>query len=405
MFLPRTAIGHSALVGTWAKVGRALGVYVTIPATPGDVAQVSDLPPGVADAFGINSDLERVTRREAFSIPAFRKGVAKIAGLICQFPLRTDRIAAGEDGRRAPVLPNRAPVRRSVLEQPDPNLVVSKWVANMVVDLICEPAAWCLITRRDANRFPLQLQHLDYRWLRITRDKIYYLDVELPLGDVVRFDTPVHEEGALREGAGALRTALEIEATARRYAKNPMPLGVLSDPSSATSGGRDKVSKTVVDEILNRWELGAFKRVVRWIGRLKFDAVQFNPEQLQLNQARERSDTAIAQLLWLTQDDVNAPATGSDTYRNLEAEAADKINTIRPYMLAITQRLSLPDITPRGQVVRFDTTAYVRGTTAEVIGAAVQATSGEQPLMGRDEARERFLDLPPMEQEATDDAA
>jgi hypothetical protein len=387
-------------VGTWARIGQAMGVYVTIPSTPGDVAQVEDLPPGVAEAFGINSDSEKVPRRQAFTIPAFRKGVAKIAGLICQFPLEAHRVAAGEDGRAAPALPDITLVRRSVLEQPDPNISASKWVANVVVDLICEPAAWCLITRRDAARFPLQLQHLDYRWLRITRDKIFYLDVELPLRDIVRFDTPVHQDGALRDGASVLRTALEIEATVRRYAKNPMPLGVLSDPSAATVGGRDKISDTTVQKILDKWELGALKRVVRWIGRLKFDAVQFNPEQLQLNKSAERSDTKIAQLLWLTPDDVNAPATGSDTYRNIEAEAADKINTIRPYMLAITQRLSMPDITPRGQVVKFSTTAYVRGTTAEVIGAAVNATSGDRPLMGRDEARARFLDLPPMTEEA-----
>ena len=381
-----------------------MGVYVTIPSSSGDVAQVEDLPPGVAEAFGINVDSERVSRREAFSIAAFRKGVAKIAGLICQFPLEAHRVAAGEDGRIAPTLPTLTPVRRSLLEQPDPTITVSRWVANLVVDLICEPYAWCLITRRDTAGFPLTLQHLDYRWLRITRNKISYLDVELPLGDVVRFDAPVHQDGALRDGASVLRTALELEATVRRYAKNPMPLGVLSDPSAATAGGRDQQNTAAVDRILNRWEVGALKRVVRWIGRLKFDAIQFNPEQLQLNASAERSDTKIAQLLWLTPDDVNAPATGSDTYRNLEAEAADKINTIRPYMLAITQRLSLPDITPRGQSVKFSTTAYVRGTTAEVIGAAVNATSGDRPLMGVDEARHRFFDLPPIEQEAPTDA-
>lgn len=385
-----------------ARIGRALGVYVTIPAVPGDVAQVSDLPAGVAEAFGINVDSERVSRREAFSIPAFRKGVQKIL-LITQFDLEAQRVAAGEDGRTAPALPNRQAVRRSLLEQPDPNITVTKWLARVLIDLICEPYSWCRITSRDTANFPLHLEHMDYRWLRFDLanrqgPKIYYRDVEVPLKDVVRFDSPL-EDGALRDGATVLRTALELEATVRRYAKNPMPLGVLSDPSAATSGGRDKVSKTVVDEILNRWELGALKRVVRWIGRLKFDAVQFNPEQLQLSAARERSDLAISQLLGLTPDDVSAPAPGSGTYTNLQAQAADRLNTIRPYMLAITQRLSMPDLTPRTQVVRFNTTSYVRGTTTEAIGAAKQATDGERPLMSVNEARARFLDLPPMEAE------
>lgn len=376
-----------------------MGVYVTIPPMPGDVAQVEDLPAGVAEAFGINVDSERVSRREAFSIPAFRKGVQRIL-LIAQFALEAQRVAAGEDGRTAPTLPDRAPVRRSLLEQPDPNITVTKWLSRVLIDLVCEPFSWCRITRRDTANFPLNLEHMDYRWLRIdpVGNKIFYCDVEVPLRDVVRFDSPL-EDGALRDGAAALRTALELEATVRRYAKNPMPLGVLSDPSAATAGGRDNMSDSKVQKILDKWELGALKRVVRWIGRLKFDAIQFNPEQLQLNKARERSDLAISQLLGLTPDDVSAPSTGSDTYRNLEAEAADRLNTIRPYMLAITQRLSMADITPRGQVVKFNTTAYVRGTTVEVIGAAVNATNGERPLMSVDEARSRFLDLPPIEVE------
>lgn len=396
-------------MGTWAKIGTAMGVYVTIPPMSGDVAQVEDLPAGVAEAFGINVDSESVTRREAFSIPAFRKGVQQIL-LIAQFTLEAQRQAAGEDGRTAPMLPDLTPVRRSLLEQPDPNITLTKWLARVVVDLICEPFSWCRITRRDAAGFPLDLEHMDRRWLRIDwrakpQPKLFYCDVEVPVRDVVRFDSPL-EDGALRDGATVLRTALELEATVRRYAKNPMPLGVLSDESQATAGGRDKLSDSAIDRILNRWELGALKRVVRWIGRLKFTPVQFNPEQLQLNAARERSDLAISQLLGLTPDEVSAPATGSQTYRNLEAEAADRLNRIRQYMLQITQRLSMPDITPRTQTVLFNTTQYVRGTTTEVVAAAVSATGG--PIMNRDEARARFLDLPPMPkevQEVVEDAA
>ena len=58
----------------------------------------------------------------------------------------------------------------------------------------------------------------------------------------------------------------------------------------------------------------------------------------------------------------------------------------------IADRLSLPDVTPRGQTVRWDTSDYLRGDAAEAIAAAVQAAGA--PVMSIDEARWRLLDMP-----------
>lgn len=385
-----------------AAIAERMGIvnYVLLPPTAGDVAQVADLPANVAAAFGINTDSERVSRREALSIPAMRRGLQVYAGTICTFPLQAVRIAAGEDGRTAPTLPDRQLVRRSLLEQPDPNLTVSKWLMRLIVDLVLEPFAWCRITRRDAFGFPLELSHLrqDLGWLHIDahHQTVTYRGQDVPLRDVVRFDSPL-DNGALVDGATALRTALKLEATVRRYAEQPLPMGVLSDPSQATPSGRNKMDDTQVDSLLNKWQAGASKWVVRWIGRLKFDAIQFNAEQIQLVQARQRSDVAIAQLINLASTQVNAPSESGMTYNNVESIAAGLLGVLKPYMLAVTQRLSMADITPRGQQVQFDTTAFVRGTTTEVIAAAVAAVTGR--IMTVDEARALLLFLPPLDLE------
>jgi hypothetical protein len=360
----------------------------------GDVAQVRDLPPGVAQAFGINVDTEAVSRREAMSIPAMRRGRNVIAGTISSFPLVAARIPLGEDGRTAPTSGDRVPVRRSLLEQPDPRLTASQWKLRLVDDLLFYPWSFCRVTARDVNRFPMQLEHIERPRLRIdyTTQQVFVDNVEVDPRDMVRFDGP--DEGVLRHGAMTLRTALALEAAVRRYANLDVPLGVLRDESQATATGRDKLNETSVETILNKWEEGARRRVTRYIGRLKYEPVQLDAARIQLNQARERSDVAIAQMLNLESQQVNAPGETGMTYTNRESIAASKVDALRPYMDAITERLSMPDITPRGQVVTFDTTRYLRGTTKEVLDAAAVATGGK-PLMSPDEARVRFLDLPP----------
>lgn len=380
-----------------------VNTYATLPAPGGDVAQVADLPASVAQAFGINVETERVTRREAKSIPAMRRGEQVIAGTISTFPLISQRIPLGEDGRTAPVLPDRTPVRRSLLERPDPRITRSEWVRRVVEDLIYTPYSWCRVGGRDADGFPLWLEHLDQRFIAIdfSTNTFRYKGQVVPELELVRFDSPGN--GVLYDGATTLRTALMLEAAVRRYADDPMPLGLLRDPSQATSTGRDKVSDTWVQRLLDKWHIGGKKRATRYIGRLEYVRVQFDAAQIQLVQARERSDVAIAQMLNLESNAVNAPSETGMTYTTKESIAAERVNAVRPYMDAIVQRLSADDITPRGQVVIFDTAGYVRGTTAEVINAAVAATSGDRPLMAVDEARYKWLDLPPLPGHAGDE--
>lgn len=387
-------------------MGRALQVlgiekpvtasWASLPGTAGDVAQVSDLPPAVAQAFGINVSAEAVSRSEALSIPAVRRGVQVIAGTIATFPLVAQRVEQGEDGRTARTNPDRASVRRSLLEQPDPNLTASQWKMRVVTDLVCYPVSWCRVAGRDTAGFPMWLEHLDYRYCRVDAEgkKFYYGSQEIPARDVVRFDGI--DDGLLKTGAVTLRTALKLEAAVRRYADNDVPLGVLRDESQASKDGRDTMTKPKVQQLLDDWTAGALKRTTRYIGRLKYEPVQFDAAKIQLAEARERSDVAIAQLLNLESQQINAPSETGMTYSNKEQVAAERVTALSPYMAAITERLSMPDLTPRGQVVNFDTTKYVRGTTTELVTAAVAATGGK-PIMERDEARARFLDLPPME--------
>jgi hypothetical protein len=64
---------------------------------------------------------------------------------------------------------------------------------------------------------------------------------------------------------------------------------------------------------------------------------------------------------------------------------------LRPIMQLVEQRLSMPDITPRGHSVRFDTTAFLRGNPTELADLITKLVP--LGILTEDEAR-AVLDLP-----------
>lgn len=397
-------------MGFLQRVGIAVDPHSTavLPRVSGDVAQIADMPADVAQAFGINVDTETVTRREALTIPSVRRGVQVLGGMVSGFPLMSQRIAQGEANRRAQVNPDRTPIRRPLLEQPDKRVTASEWKRRVMEDLIFTPWSWCRKVGTDRDQFPAQLVHLDQR--RITFDPVKrvlrYDGDEVPEAELVRFDSPGN--GLLYDGAVVLRTALKLEAAVRRFAELDVPLGVLRDEgngSGSSPSGKTRMTEDDIDALLDRWEAGNKRRRTRWIGRLKYEAVQFDAARIQLAEARQRSDVAIAQLMNLESQQVNAPGESGMTYVNVQATLNAKVEAARPYMRAIAERLSWPDITPMGQQSIFDVSGYLRGTVADAVAVAVQATQGDRPLMAVDEARARFLDLPPLEEPGVAPAA
>ena len=67
----------------------------------------------------------------------------------------------------------------------------------------------------------------------------------------------------------------------------------------------------------------------------------------------------MAQLLGLPLYAVSAPSKGSSlTYSNMADNRRDSINALAAWTRTIEGRLSLPDITPRGTEVTFDSASW-----------------------------------------------
>jgi HK97 family phage portal protein len=94
-------------------------------------------------------------------------------------------------------------------------------------------------------------------------------------------------------------------------------------------------------------------------------AVGFDPEKLQLNQARQYLATEISRLVgipaWYLSADVN-----SMTYSNVVSERRSLVDfSLRPLLKSVEQRLSMPDFTPNTQEVVFDMDDFLRGNPLE----------------------------------------
>lgn len=352
----------------------------TIPSLSGDVAQVAALPPGVAEAFGINVDSDRVTRAQAMTIPSVRRGRQIIAGTLGTAPLVATRSIAGKPPERVP---------RQIIAQPDPNTTRQYTLTSSIDDLLFYGVSWWRVLERESLGFPARAERVAPH--RITVDVAQgtvRIDGELVNPrDLIRFDGP--DEGILVVGARALRTYILLEEAVRNFSRLDVPLGLIEDEVG-------QMEDEEVQTFLDSWEVARRKRSTGYLPHgLKYRNPTFNAEQVQLGEAREFQSQEIARLMNLPAQAINAPTNNSMTYSTTESARRDLVDlTFAPFVAALEQRLSMNDVTPNGTTVNLDLTTFLRGDTKQVMDTAKVAIDAR--LMTVNEIREQWLNLPPL---------
>lgn len=346
----------------------------------GDLAQVATLPQEVAQAFGMTTDLDTVTRRQAMTIPAVRQGRNVIAGKIGTAPLVCTRARAGKAPER---------VDRPFFAQPDPNTTRAALLTWTVDDLVFYGVAYWIVTGRDPQGYPATA-------VRVTPDRVridyaagtIQLDGKpIPPRDVIAFQGP--DEGLLRHGARTLKTCLLLEDAIRVAASAEVPVGLFEDQMGA-------LLEDEVTAFLTSWETHRRARSTGYVPKgLKYTNPQADPEKLQLKDARAFQAAEVARHLNLPAYAVNAPTSDSLTYATAEANRRDLVDiTFAPYVAALEHRLSMGDVTPAGTTVRLDFAEFIRGDLAALITTGAAAVSAR--LMTEDEVRTMWLNLPPL---------
>jgi HK97 family phage prohead protease len=306
----------------------------------------------------------RVSREQALTVPAVVKGrnlICSISTLpLVQLNARNERI------------------RLPLLEQIDPDVPNVVTLAQTLEDLLFESIAWWEITAWDAHDYPIYARRVDPGAVSLDppanartpaflpggydpRGASVWIDGrEVPASRVIRFDSP--NPAVLSSGARAIRRAILLDKAASLYADDPRPLDYFTPSPDA-----EEIDDDEVVEILAEWKAARKQRSTAWIPRaMQYHAVDApSPQELQLVELAERAALDIANMLGVDPEDLGVSTT-SRTYANVIDRRRDKINDVlSPYMRAVTDRLSMGDVTRRGYRVLFDLKDYMKSNPTE----------------------------------------
>lgn len=288
-------------------------------------------------------------------------------------------------------------VRSPLLEQIDPDVANVVTLAQTLEDLLFEGISWWQIIQFGADGYPLYAQHKDVGSVSLQpplngwvsplpaghdpRDAVVYVDGSpVPATSMIRFDSP--NPGLLRSGGRVIQRALLLDTTSALYANNPRPLDYFTPNEDA-----DPISDDDVVTLLKEWELARKRRTTAYVpAALSYNQVEnVTPVDLQLAEQLRAATVAIANATGLDAEDLNVSTT-SRTYQNGVDRRQDRINdTFSPYMAAVTQRLSMGDVTKRGYTVAFDLDEYLRADP--LTRARVYQLAGVTGWLTDDEAR------------------
>ena len=329
----------------------------------------------------------RVTRTTAMQVPAFQKALKTYTATISAFPLR--EYISGQ-----PI------VARAFLASPSNTLPYAAIMQRTVADLLFYDRAYWRITSRSWDGFPASAEIMrveDVNDLQTAftgtdvnaqppSDPFYWNGNTVPVRDVIKFYGDGNN-GWLTSGASTINTAAALEAAVLMYAESPIAQVVLKN------NGAD-LPADQVDALLEAWETARTEKVTAYLNStIDAKAMGINPSEMQLDDARNAAAIQIARLANLDPIWTGAGVPGSSlTYSNRIDLYRQLLDTaLRPVMDLISQRLTMPDVTPRGHVVTFDTSVFLRGNPVDIAGLAAQML----PLnvMSIDEAR-TLLDLP-----------
>lgn len=324
-------------------------------------------------------------RELALTIPTYLRAHAIIAGGIGQLPLNLTYETTGDP----------APWRW-ITREPEPGVVPSVTMSRLVSDLIDYGNAWLwkvgtsyergdYYRRLDASTVPLQPN------LVTTNYGTYEEWPEVP--GLIRFDSPI--AALLKYGRRALWALARLESSALSIATGQPPVdwfevtdGFNMDDEEGSAENAEHPEWSEIDEFLYNWREARKKGTTAYIPvGLKYVRDGFNPEQLQLGAARQHAVAEISRLTGIDPEDLALPIT-SRSYFNAQDRRRHRTDfVLGPFMIAVQQRISREDITPRGQVAAFDLGAFLRPD--DLTAAQVDTTLTGAGILTIDEVRER----------------
>jgi HK97 family phage portal protein len=308
---------------------------------------------------GLFYGAQTATREQAMSVPSVARARNIICSTIGSLPLETYNHFTKEH-----LDPNR------VIMQPDPRVAGSAIYAWIAEDLLFHGVAYGQVLDSYAASDNSRVR----AWTRVAPDRVTYNlnanQTEITSYMVDGMHVPASglnslivfsglDEGVLNRAGRTIRAAQELEKAAELYAKEPVPTMVLK--SNGTNLTPERITK-----LLESWKVARNTRATAFLNAdVELNALGFDPQKLQLNEARQYLATEIARAVGIPASFLSAETT-SMTYSTTVMERKALIDfSLRNIITPIEQRLSAADFVPNGVEVRFDIDDFLRGSALE----------------------------------------
>jgi len=288
-----------------------------------------------------------VSREDALSVPALQRCRNLLSGTIGAIPLELYKKSTNEElGSPA------------WLEQPSYSQPRSVTIAYTVESLLLYGQSfWKVVEVYLEDGRPSRFEWIANNRVTITLDstntfvKSYAVDgMTLPmdgLGSLVTFQSLL--PGILNTGIQTIRAAIDVQKAATIAASTPMATGYIKNT------GADLDPKEV-QGLLASWKTARNNRSTAYLtSTLEYNPVSFSPKDMMYNEAIQNLATEIARLCNVPAIYLSADQNSSYTYQNVNEERKQFLTlSLQPFISAIEDRLSMDDITARGNVVKFD---------------------------------------------------
>ena len=308
---------------------------------------------------GLFYGAQTATREQAMSVPSVARARNIICSTIGSLPLETYNHFTKE---------HLDPPR--VIMQPDPRIAGSAIYAWIAEDLLFHGVAYGQVLDSYAASDNSRVR----AWTRVAPNRVtyntnaqqteiteYLIDgLFIPssgTGSIIVFSGL--DEGVLNRAGRTIRAAQELEKAAELYAKEPVPTMVLK--SNGTNLAPERITK-----LLESWKIARNTRATAFLNAdVELTALGFDPQKLQLNEARQYLATEIARAVGIPASFLSAETT-SMTYSTTIMERKALIDfSLRNIITPIEQRLSASDFVPNGVEVRVDIDDFLRGSALE----------------------------------------
>ena len=318
-------------------------------------AAATPVPYNISTASSLFGTLGSASRQQAMAIPT----IARARNILCS--LATLPLEQYVKSTGAHVEPNR------VINQPDSRVPGSAIYAFIAEDLLFHGVAYGQVMSMYADG---RIQE----WTRVAPDRVtetlnaasteivgFRVDgYDVPtmgIGSLVVFNGM--DEGFLSRAGRTIRAAIALENASEAFAKEPVPMMVLK--SNGTNLTSERIGK-----LLEAWRVARTTRSTAFLNAdVELQAMGIDPNKLQLNEARQYVALELCRAIGLPAFFASAETT-TMTYSNATTERRSLIDFGgRNLLLAIEQRLSMPDFVGQGNEIRFSLDEYLRGNALE----------------------------------------